>query len=95
MRVTGIRTFAELTERHGTGRRLRDLPADGGVDASRRSTTATSSTASGRALQDTNDHFLANIQRDGTYSVVPRVPGKRDHPAGLIAIGEVARDFDL
>ena len=32
------------------------------------------------SLQDTNDHFLANIQRDGTYSVVPRVPGRRDHP---------------
>ncbi|MGZ6144097.1 MAG: nitrite reductase large subunit NirB, partial [Myxococcales bacterium] len=25
-------------------------------------------------LQDTNDRFLANIQRDGSYSVVPRVP---------------------
>ena len=31
------------------------------------------------SLQDTNDHFLANLQRDGTYSVVPRVPGRRDH----------------
>ena len=30
-------------------------------------------------LQDTNDRFLANIQRDGTYSVVPRVAGRRDH----------------
>ncbi|HWJ98073.1 MAG TPA: nitrite reductase large subunit NirB, partial [Acidimicrobiales bacterium] len=47
------------------------------------------------ALQDSNDHFLANIQRDGTYSVVPRVPGGEITPAGLIAIGEVARDFDL
>ena len=47
------------------------------------------------ALQDTNDHFLANIQRDGTYSVVPRVPGGEITPAQLIAIGEVARDFGL
>ena len=47
------------------------------------------------SLQDTNDHFLANIQRDGTYSVVPRVPGGEITPAQLIAIGEVARDFDL
>jgi len=47
------------------------------------------------ALQDSNDHFLANIQKDGTYSVVPRVPGGEITPAGLIAIGEVARDFDL
>ena len=47
------------------------------------------------ALQDTNDHFLANIQKDGTYSVVPRVPGGEITPEGLIAIGEVARDFGL
>jgi nitrite reductase (NADH) large subunit len=47
------------------------------------------------SLQDTNDHFLANIQKDGTYSVVPRVPAGEITPEGLIAIGEVARDFDL
>jgi nitrite reductase (NADH) large subunit len=47
------------------------------------------------ALQDSNDHFLANIQKDGTYSVVPRVPGGEITPEGLITIGEVARDFDL
>ena len=47
------------------------------------------------SLQDSNDHFLANIQRDGTYSVVPRVPGGEITPAQLIAIGEVARDFGL
>lgn len=47
------------------------------------------------ALQDTNDHALANLQRDGTYSVVPRIPGGEITPAGLIAIGEVAQDFGL
>jgi nitrite reductase (NADH) large subunit len=47
------------------------------------------------ALQDTNDHFLANLQRDGTYSVVPRVPGGEITPDQLIAIGEVAKDFGL
>ena len=26
-------------------------------------------------LQDTNDRFMANFQRNGTYSVIPRVPG--------------------
>ena len=26
-------------------------------------------------IQDSNDKFLANIQRNGTYSVVPRIPG--------------------
>jgi nitrite reductase (NADH) large subunit len=47
------------------------------------------------SLQDTNDHFLANLQKDGTYSVVPRVPGGEITPAQLIAIGQVAQDFDL
>jgi nitrite reductase (NADH) large subunit len=47
------------------------------------------------ALQDTNDHFLANLQKDGTYSVVPRVPGGEITPEQLITIGQVARDFDL
>ncbi|MFB4197211.1 nitrite reductase large subunit NirB [Streptomyces carpaticus] len=47
------------------------------------------------ALQDTNDHFLANIQRNGSYSVVPRVPGGEITPEKLIVIGEVARDFGL
>jgi nitrite reductase (NADH) large subunit len=46
-------------------------------------------------LQDTNDHFLANIQRDGTYSVVPRVPGGEITPDQLIAIGNVAKEFGL
>ena len=47
------------------------------------------------SLQDTNDHFLANIQRDGTYSVVPRVPGGEITPEQLIAIGEVAQKYGL
>ena len=46
-------------------------------------------------MQDTNDHFLANMQKDGTYSVVPRVPGGEITPEKLIVIGEVARDFGL
>ena len=47
------------------------------------------------SLQDTNDHFLANLQRNGTYSVVPRVPGGDITPEQLILIGEIARDFGL
>ncbi|WP_329387933.1 nitrite reductase large subunit NirB [Streptomyces sp. NBC_01716] len=47
------------------------------------------------ALQDTNDHFLANLQRNGSYSIVPRIPGGEITPAKLIVIGEVARDFGL
>ncbi|WP_351231919.1 nitrite reductase large subunit NirB [Streptomyces sp. NPDC002133] len=47
------------------------------------------------ALQDTNDHFLANLQRNGSYSIVPRIPGGEITPDKLIVIGEVARDFGL
>jgi nitrite reductase (NADH) large subunit len=45
--------------------------------------------------QDTNDRFLANIQRNGTYSVVPRVAGGEITAEKLIVIGEVAKQFDL
>jgi nitrite reductase (NADH) large subunit len=47
------------------------------------------------SLQDTNDHHLANMQRNGTYSVVPRVPGGEITPDQLIALGQIAKDFDL
>jgi len=94
VRVTGIRTFAELVERHGTGRgcevcrptvasMFASLDGDYVLDGERAS------------LQDTNDHVLANLQRDGTYSVVPRIPGGEITPERLVVIGEVARDFDL
>ncbi|KAL7271948.1 hypothetical protein RUND412_005268 [Rhizina undulata] len=46
-------------------------------------------------LQETNDKFLANIQRDGTFSVVPRVPGGEITPNKLIALGTVAKRFGL
>ena len=46
-------------------------------------------------IQDTNDRFLANIQKGGSYSVVPRVPGGEITPAQLIRIGEVAKKYEL
>jgi len=45
--------------------------------------------------QETNDRFLGNIQRDGSYSVVPRVAGGEILPDHLIVIGEIARDYGL
>ena len=47
------------------------------------------------ALQDTNDHFLANLQKNGTYSVVPRMPGGEVTADQLIVIGQIAKDFGL
>ncbi|MCC4211543.1 nitrite reductase large subunit NirB [Leeuwenhoekiella parthenopeia] len=46
-------------------------------------------------IQDSNDRFLANIQRNGTYSVVPRVAGGEISPEKLIVLGEVAKKYNL
>lgn len=46
-------------------------------------------------IQDTNDRFLANIQRGGTYSVVPRIAGGEITPARLMAIGRIAEKYNL
>ncbi len=46
-------------------------------------------------LQDTNDHYLANMQKDGTYSVIPRVPGGEITPEGLMALGSIAKKHGL
>jgi NAD(P)H-dependent nitrite reductase large subunit/NAD(P)H-dependent nitrite reductase small subunit len=46
-------------------------------------------------LQDSNDRFLANIQRGGTYSVVPRVPGGEITPEKLAVIADIARRYGL
>ncbi len=46
-------------------------------------------------LQDTNDYFMANMQKDGTYSVVPRVPGGEITPDKLIVLGQVAKKYKL
>jgi nitrite reductase (NADH) large subunit len=45
--------------------------------------------------QDSNDRYLANIQKGGTYSVVPRIPGGEITPDKLIVIGEVAKKYNL
>ncbi|MFC4565474.1 nitrite reductase large subunit NirB [Nocardiopsis mangrovi] len=92
--ATGVSTFSELIARHGTGR---------GCDICKPAVASVLASLGGghildgeqAALQDTNDHFLANIQRNGTYSVVPRIPGGEITPERLIVIGEVARDFGL
>jgi nitrite reductase (NADH) large subunit len=94
IRVRGIRTFSQLIAEHGRGR---------GCDLCKPAVASILATMVGghildgeqAALQDTNDHFLANLQRNGTYSVVPRIPGGEITPEKLIVIGEVARDFGL
>ncbi len=92
--VHGYRTFDDIVTAHGRGRGC-DVckPAVASILASQLNGHVLDSSTV--ALQDTNDAYLANIQRNGTYSVVPRVPGGEITPERLIVIGEVARDFDL
>ena len=92
--IHGHRTFDEIVEAHGTGRGC-DVckPAIASILASQLNGHVLA--PENRTLQDTNDAYLANIQRNGTYSVVPRIPGGEITPEKLIVIGEVARDFGL
>jgi nitrite reductase (NADH) large subunit len=94
VRVRGIATFTQLVAEHGTGRGC-DICKP--VVASILASLGNGYVLDGEqaTLQDTNDHFLANLQRNGTYSVVPRIPGGEITPDKLIVIGEVARDFNL
>jgi nitrite reductase (NADH) large subunit len=94
VRVSGLTTFTAVIERFGTGR---------GCDICKPVLASILSTLVGRhvldgenaTLQDTNDHVMANLQKDGSYSVVPRIPGGEITPEGLLVIGQVARDFGL
>jgi nitrite reductase (NADH) large subunit len=94
VRVHRILSFSELLAAHGTGRGCEVCrPAVASMLASLGNGYILDGEQA--ALQDTNDHFLANLQRDGTYSVVPRVPGGEITPDQLIVIGEVAKEFGL
>ncbi|MDM0014538.1 nitrite reductase large subunit NirB [Variovorax sp. J22P168] len=94
VRVGEIRSFDDLLARHGKGL---------GCDICK--PTAASILASCwnefvlkkdlASLQDSNDYFLGNIQKDGSYSVVPRMPGGEVTPEGLIAVGQVAKKYGL
>ena len=94
IRVGSIKSFAELIEKHGTGLGC-DIckPAAGNMLAAAWNDYILEEQHTG--LQDTNDTFLANMQKDGTYSVVPRVPGGEITPDQLIAIGQVGKKYQL
>lgn len=94
IRVGRLRTFAEVIEKYGTGRGC-DVckPTVGSILASCWNDYILQDDHA--PLQDTNDYFLGNMQKDGTYSVVPRIPGGEITPEKLLVIGEVGRDFNL
>ncbi|BBX56570.1 nitrite reductase large subunit [Mycobacterium shottsii] len=92
--ATEIRTFSGLLQRFGRGKGC-DICKP--VVASILASTGSDHILDGEqaSLQDSNDHFLANIQKNGSYSVVPRVPGGDIKPEHLILIGQIAQEFGL
>ncbi len=94
VRVKKFKYFAELLEYCGTGLGC-DIckPAVASILASYNNEYILKDAHMG--LQDTNDIFLGNMQKDGTYSVVPRVAGGEITPEKLIVLGEVAKKYDL
>lgn len=93
-KVHGIKTFAELIASHGRGHGCEVCkPAVASILASLWNDDILN--AEHHTLQDTNDRFLANMQRGGLYSVVPRVPGGEITPEKLIVLGRVARKYGL
>lgn len=94
IRVGQIKTFNELLTKHGKGLGC-DIckPAAASIFASVWNEFVLKKELA--SLQDSNDYFLGNIQKDGTYSVVPRMPGGEVTPEGLIAVGQVAKKYGL
>ncbi|GBQ20192.1 nitrite reductase large subunit [Gluconacetobacter sacchari DSM 12717] len=95
VRVQDIRTFEDLMARHGNGGLGCDIckPTVASVLASAWNKPITDPRYI--PLQDTNDMFMANMQKNGTYSVVPRVAGGEIVPDKLIALGQVAKKYAL
>lgn len=94
VRIQNIRSFDELVARHGRGDGCEICkPAVASILASTWNDYILKKEHAG--LQDTNDRFLANIQKDGTYSVVPRVAAGEITPDQLIALGVVAKKYGL
>ncbi|MDP4557125.1 nitrite reductase large subunit NirB [Halomonas meridiana] len=98
VRVEGIKTFSELMEKHGNAETHRlgcDIckPAVASILASCFNEPITD--AAHVPLQDTNDTFMANMQKNGTYSVVPRIAGGEITPDKLVVLGQVAQKYQL
>jgi nitrite reductase (NADH) large subunit len=94
VRLHKLKTFEALLERHGNGLGCEICkPAVASILASAWNEPILAKKH--LPLQDTNDRFLANIQRDGTYSVIPRVPAGEITPEQLIAVGRIAQRYGL
>ena len=92
VKLRGIQDYDELLDTVGAGHGCEVCkPAVAAIFASIYNETANKQ----NTIQDTNDRYLANIQRNGTYSVVPRVAGGEITPKQLMAMGRIAQKYDL
>ncbi len=94
IQVEGLTTFYQILSQHGKGHGCEICkPTIGSLLASVYNEYVLKKPHVG--LQDTNDTFLANMQKDGSYSIVPRIAGGEITADKLIVIGQVAKDFNL
>lgn len=94
IRVNHIRSFGQLISRYGQGHGCEICkPLVGSILASCWNEYLLK--PAHLPLQDTNDRYFANIQKDGTYSIVPRMAAGEVTPDGLITIGQIARRYQL
>jgi nitrite reductase (NADH) large subunit len=92
IKISGIRTYDALIDEYGKGHGCEVCkPAIASMMAS----IWNEMILKQATIQDTNDRYLANIQRGGTYSVVPRIPGGEITAEKLIVIGQVAKKYGL
>ncbi|MEM7128890.1 MAG: nitrite reductase large subunit NirB [Chloroflexota bacterium] len=92
VKIARVKTFDELLGTYGQGRGCEICkPAVASILASYWNEYVMEH----QTIQDTNDFYLANMQKNGTYSVIPRVPGGEITPEQLIRMGEVAKEFSL
>ncbi|MFZ6013990.1 MAG: nitrite reductase large subunit NirB, partial [Bacteroidota bacterium] len=92
IRVKGIKSYEALLDTHGKGDGCEICkPAVASLLASIWNELIVEQST----IQDTNDRFLANIQRGGTYSVVPRIAGGEITPSKLTALGRIAQKYGL
>ena len=94
VRVNEIKSFDALIQQHGHGLGC-DIckPTAANILASCWNDFVLQPSHAG--LQDSNDYYLGNIQKDGSYSVVPRMAGGEVTPDGLIAVGQIAKEYGL
>ncbi|PWI32509.1 nitrite reductase (NAD(P)H) [Vibrio albus] len=94
IRIEGIQSFDEMLQKHGKGYGCETCkPAIGSILASCWGDHILKPQHVG--LHDTNDNFLGNMQKDGTYSVIPRMAGGEVTPQALGTLAAVAEEYNL